>query len=251
MLGIKQKWEMDRRITRIKDEDIGKWRITPNSNNVIIEITERSEDKTTKGGIYVGYNKDVVYGEGDGSHEADVAEVWGIVMATPPSLYYNPKNSNQGMPWETSIEIKEGDMVWFDYFASVNCDVLKSKDRMFYVINYSDIYVGKRGDRVIPLNGYCLCVPVEKEVESELARGIGDEHEKGKVKVVCLGRPNDHYPSYQHEPTYYSDRINIREGDVVLLRRNYKPYLLERMGEISTFGQEVYVVQRRFMEMVV
>lgn len=240
---------MDRRIIKIKESDISQWSIACDVNKVIIEITERSKDKKTKGGIILGYNEDLVYAEGDGSHEADVAEVWGIVRAVPDKLHYDGKR--QDMPWETEIEIKPADMVWFDYFASVNCDVLVSDERAFYVINYCDLYVAKRGEEIIPLNGYCLCEPIKVKHESKYAVNIGEKYVHDRVKIAHLATPNKRYQDNDAVyGTYNSDIIDVKVGDEILLRHNYKPYVIERLEETATFSDDpLYVIQRRRMEL--
>ena len=243
---------MERRIIRRKESEIDSMKLPPNGNMVIIEITERSKDKVTKGGIYVGFNEDVIYAEGDGSHAADVAEVWGVVHRAPASLYYKEKDNNS-MPWETTVQIQEGDMVWFDYFESVNCDVLLYGDRVFYVIPYRDLYVAKRGKEIIPLNGYCLCEPIEVEHKSKFAVNIGDKYRHDRVVVRYLAEPNKRYqPNDAIYGTYNNDDIGLVEGDIVLLRQRCPLILLERLDTIATFSEQPYfVIQRRNMQIVV
>lgn len=243
---------MDRKIINIKEEDIGNWNIPIPSNGVIVEITERSIDKVTKGGIYIGHHEDVVFAEGEGSHEADVAEVWGTLVAQPEELYYN-KSYTDYMPWETAIETKPGDTVWFEYMASVNCDVLVWGKRRFYVLKYSDLYVAKRGEEIIPLNGFCLCEPIKEFHDSKLAEGVTDRYRTDVAIVRHIGRPNDNYlPTDNLYGTYFNDKIDVQEGDEVILRRGYPLSLLERLDGIATFSdQPYYVIQRRFMEMVI
>ena len=245
---------MDREIINIKDSDELSWELPSNGNKVIIEITERSKDKRTKGGIYACVVDDVVYAEGDGSHEADVAEVWGIVRGVPPSLYYDG-SSDSNLPWETTLQIKVGDMVWFDYFASVNCTVLESESKVYYVIDYCDIFVAKRGDEIIPLNGYCLCEPIEVEHKSQFAVNVGEKYRKDKAIVRYLAEPNKRYRKNDAlYGTYNNDILDVKEGDTVILRSmgtRYKPYFLERLDLIATFSEQpYYVIQRRMMELV-
>jgi hypothetical protein len=241
---------MDRSKTKIPKTHIGNWRIPSESNIVIIEITEATKDKVTKSGIHIGFSDDVVYAEGDESHEADVAEVWGYVAGLPSKLYFNRKDVTS-MPWDTEMELRIGDMVWFNYFASVNCDELVCGDRRFYAISYQDLYVAKRKDEIIPLNGYCLCEPVRIDYESDLAEGVVEHYEKNKVVVRHLGQPNKRYFTGGGRQTYHNDIIDVKEGDTVLLRKNYPLNKIERLDAISTFSDKTYyAIQRRFMEIV-
>ncbi len=151
------------------------------------------------------------------------------------------------------MQLQVGDTVWFEYLASVNCEVLLCGNRRFYIIDYRDLYVAKRGDKVIPLNGYCLCEPIKEEYESEFAKGVTDKFRTDRTVVRYLARPNDGYlPNDAVYGTYYSDNIDVKEGDVVSLRHNFPLYLLERLDMIATFSDEpYYVVQRRYMEIVI
>lgn len=241
---------MDRRTINIPEKDIDKIKLPPDGNNVIIEITERSKDKKTIGGVLVGFNEDVVYAEGLGSHAADVAESWGTVFKAPEELYYRERLYSS-MPWKTEIEIKEGDTVWFSYYESVNCDVMLCGDRTFYVIPYQNLYVAKRDNEIITLNGYCLCEPIPDINDSPYAIDTR-EYKKDRVIIRYKGGPNDAYqPNDVTYGTYNNDDIEIEVGDEVLLRHNCPLVFLERLQGIATFSKEpYYVVQRRRMEMV-
>ncbi len=240
-----------RSIIKIKESDIGQWKLPPDGQQVIIEITERTEDKKTKGGLMVGHNADDVYAEGDSSHKADVAEVWGTIMAVPTDLHYH--RSRLDTPWDTDVEVQIGDTVWFDYFGSVNCTVLMAGERMFYMISYYDLYVAKRGDTIIPLNGYCLCEPLEVDNPSKFAINIGDDHRKDRTRVKYLGKPNKSYLKNDRDyGTYNNDKIDVKSGDIVILRKDCPLYYLERVDMIATFSDSpYYVIQRRRFEMVV
>ena len=242
---------MQRNIININPEDIGRWEIPSNCNHVIVEITEATKDKRTKGGIYLGFDDDVTHAEGDRSHEAEVAEVWGYVAAVPRGLYFD-KRDPLSMPWDTEVEVQVGDKVWFNYFASVNCNVMVCGDRRFFVIPYNELTVAKRGERIITLNGYCLCEAIRKDYSNDLAKGVVEHYEKDKVVIRHLGRPNKAYFSGSVDmKTYHSDNIDVQEGDTVLLRKGLPLVKLENLDIIATFSDKpLYVIQRRYMNMV-
>ena len=85
-----------------------------NNNNLVLVKVPTNEGRTTEAGVIVGFNNDVQYAEGSGSHMADMAEVHGTVVKAPDKLYYS-KDDPYSMSWKTEMMLKEGDEVWFNF----------------------------------------------------------------------------------------------------------------------------------------
>src|SRR3972149_2100282 len=88
-------------------------------NHVLVKIVRRAEGLKTNAGVLIGYNEDVVYAEGDDSHSANLAEIVGIVIKVPGSLYFNP-DDQKSMDWETNMDLIEDDMVWYSTLEATN-----------------------------------------------------------------------------------------------------------------------------------
>lgn len=220
--------------------------VLPLNNHVIVEMLYNSEGITTKGGIIIGFNKDVVYAEGEDSHAADLQEVCGRVWKAPDKLYFSP--GKQGtMEWDTDMEIKEGDMVWFGLIEAHNAMELHCEGRVFKILPYSDLYVAKRGNEVICLNGYVLMQTVNKMRISDLDHISEKQIDKTKGVIRYVGKANRRYISKN-----FADHKDIREGDIVLLDPRARPFLLERKPYLAQFdGDNLYlVIQRRRIAMV-
>ena len=207
-------------------------------NNHILVRVKSNEGRTTKAGVIVGFNADIQYAEGSGSHMADMAEVHGTVIKVPDKLYY-AKDDPYSMSWKTTMKLREGDEVWFNFIASSHSSGFDVDGEMYLFIPYADCFVAKRGDEVIPLNGYVLLEEMKKEAVSEVIV-MADETDMQRGKVRFVGEPNEEY-----RVDSFSDDIEIQEGDVVQIRAGFTPYRLERQEYFADFGEMLLVVQRR------
>lgn len=160
------------------------------------------------------------------------ATVSGTVCGLPSKLKYTGK-PNQGMPWLTDMELQEGDKVIAYYLAIVNA--LKPEQQKFFIkdkerfvfIPYSSIFVAVRGEKIIPINGYCLIEPCEDPFISETKerlKKIGLElvtlNQKSNTNVTFgiiryVGKPNREYVDEGNT----DEGVNVKEGDKVVLRR--------------------------------
>ena len=228
-----------RKTRQITKEQLSKIKL---GTNLTLVHVQSNEGRKTKGGIIVGFNLDVVYGEGTGSHAADVAEVHGRMVKCCDKLLFD-KGDPYTMGWETSIQVQEGDEVWFNFIASTTCDALEVDGELYLLLPYSDLFVAKRGETVIPLNGYVLLEEVKKEEVSFLYLAETDKVDQKRGIVRYVGEPNR---SYRVEA--WSDDIDIAEGDLVQLRSGFTPYRLERQKYLADFGEILMVAQRRNMD---
>jgi len=122
----------------------------------LVKTKKSNEGAETKSGILIGFNVNTNYAEGPGSHVADLAVITGEVVAVCDNIYFDREDVNDSMLWHTEIEVKVGDKVWFDYLESLNCTEILVDDDCYRVLPYQYLWVAKRGDKIIPLNGYCL-----------------------------------------------------------------------------------------------
>ena len=203
----------EKTLTKISKEDLYSLEIV--NNKVLVEITETNEDRTSKGGIILGMHMEKIYGEGVASHAADLAPVIGYIHTLPESLYFK-RGEEDSMPWETEMEVKDGDKVVFDYLDGMNCDELMVDDRLFKILDYSALYVAVRGETLIPLNGYCLLEPHLKGTLSEFDIKYGGREDFTRATVKHLAKPNKKYNDINK-----TDDIGLKVGDVVVFSDHY------------------------------
>ena len=216
-------------------------------NHVLIEMVQSNEGRKTNSGIIVGLTERVQYANSTNSLAADLEEVWGVVAKLPLKLYYNEEDF-KSMEYDTDMELEINDKVWYSIMEAHNSQDIICENRIYKIIPYSDIFVARRGDEVIVLNGYCLCQTVNELKISELDVVSEKYIDTTKCIVRYVGKPNKRYK----QPTYV-DHPDLQEGDLVLLQPRTPFLYLERKRYLSNFnGDELYiVVPRRKIVMVI
>ena len=162
--------EAPQNATILTREEFYRMRILSKNNQVLIRIDVHNIDERTPSGIYTNPDHDWA--------KAAHADRIGYVVKVPDTLYYaDNRFNNEGrliftdelsMPWKTEMQLKLGDQVWFDYLASLNCNIFYCDGVQYKLIKYDDIYLAKRGRNTIMLNGYCLFTQIYKEYKIEV-----------------------------------------------------------------------------------
>lgn len=219
-------------------------------NHVAIELLRAEKDATTPSGIKVGFLEDTQWEDDDegkaNTHPADIASIIGNVVKVPDRLWFDAK-AQDGMPWDTDMELKIGDLVWFSFLESANAVEIVintpsgiNQHKLIRIIPYQDVFVAKRGKEVICLNGYCLLEQVQLPKLSKydiLSKGVFED--RGVIKY--LGKPNRRYQGDK-----YSDDVDVKVGDSVFFRPGYTPFLLERKKFMACFdGDKLYWCSQR------
>jgi hypothetical protein len=215
------------------------------TNHVLIEMQYKSEDLKTHTGIQIGFNSEVLYSEGDTSHIADVAEIWGIVKKIPHVLFFDPDDP-KSMDWECNQELMVGDIVFFNVLESKNANEVKCDGKIYRSVPYADVYCIKRNGAVIVVNGFCLCTPVYHKKLSSLDVVSENNLDKTRGVIAYIGNPVKRYlrPEYCHLD-------NLKVGDEVLFSDKTPLFYLERLKETAVLDGNLYwVVARRRIAMI-
>jgi len=188
------------------------------NNQVLIKITRRT-DEIEYGNLKLYYDNSF--------DDYRNAVVTGTVMSTPDKLRFGPG----GMHYKTEMELQKDDMVWFHFMSFVNAmpgenqDIVKKyecegEDWYCILVNYGSIFIARRDDKIIPLNGYCLVEPTKGEdiwksnvlIQSGLTKEFYKHSETFGV-VKHLGAPIEKYVKDAYPP----DDDSLNEGDTVVL----------------------------------
>ncbi len=128
------------------------------NNKVLVKIEVKNTERKTKGGI-------IMIAETDTDWQKEIhANRWGRVINVPKRLIKEKYHL-----WTTECELQRNDLVWFDVMISENCDTIITELFTYLLIDYFSLHVAKRGDEIIPLNGYQMFDVVADESESVLA----------------------------------------------------------------------------------
>ena len=195
--------------------EISSMKIIP--NRVIVKLT-RKEDELDLG------NGNKIFIDPSFAREMHAPTV-GIVVNFSEKL--NPSL----MRWKTTCELKLNDYVVFSYESSLHAlgdddsRALMDENKDLYVIlDYEDLFVAKRGTKIIPLNGYVLCspIPVEHKTSLVVPSSLKKMRSDKFVKIAHLGLRNEEY--YNGDGSIREDLYDPmwvgKVGDTVLISKN-------------------------------
>jgi co-chaperonin GroES (HSP10) len=150
----------------------------------------------------------------DTSYEDEkYAPVSGEVVMIPDALV------TELMDWETQLDVKVGDTVYFHFLGSFNA--MKGENRTITIngetllfIGYPSIFAAKTDGALRGVNGYSLMSPVENK-DNLLMDDLTKTYSNSLGNVVCESAPNLSY-------TYkgYSDSNKVMVGDIALLNKH-------------------------------
>ncbi|HEO65809.1 MAG TPA: hypothetical protein ENI73_08055, partial [Spirochaetes bacterium] len=193
---------------------------------------------------------------------ANHAPVVGTLVGLPTKLYFNKKDISKSMEWETKMELEKGDTVYMQYLSVLVALADKfnpaasypdptwftdGKD-IYVIINYSNIYFAIRGEKLIPVNGYCIARPIlkkEKEYEGILIPKYLKKKKSNKwAEIMYVGeRCTDFVDKRMH------DIGKVSKGDVVLFGA-WSNQRVEYSLHQTFFKEagEYVVIQRKWMK---
>lgn len=146
---------------------------------------------------------------------------WGEVYRSPRELVYE-RDDPASMGWKTEVDIKDGDVVFFDYLSCLTAlgklanpglsgetpSWIRVDNELYIVMRYDALIFAFREDldnpsvglfgtkgNIICLNGNMIIRPVFNEVKSSLI--IPEHLKREENRLVCdvvyAGRPNSEY----------------------------------------------------------
>jgi hypothetical protein len=158
------------------------------------------------------------------------------------------------MPWDCDMELLPGDLVVHTFMERediVNIEVENEPGELYRLMPYDDIYVARRGDNIIPLNGYCLCEEVEKESMSKILDIVEEDPINRNVgRIAYIGKKNRSYRNGETGKARDLDgNQDIKVGDVVVKRRSDIHIRLEEDLHARFFNNKVmyFIMQRKDM----
>lgn len=207
-------------------------------NKVLIEIVEKNTERTTASGLIMvsPTYRSIARPSGAPVHETDWllsqnAQRTGVIRQVPKSIKHERNHL-----WGTTVEVQEGDSVWFDYMMAENCDIINTEERLYYIMDYFDLHLVKRGDKVIMLNGYCLFSPVDVKIDSPLFVDFGKKDARYGI-ATHLGSINKYYHGG------LVDDPNIQEGYKCIFK--LPPVMLEDSYLAAFDGKNQYRISQR------
>ena len=124
--------------------------------------------------------------------------------------------------WHTQIDLKVGDYVIVDYFASLFSNVILTEDQEYRAILYYKIItkisqskIGGSWDKIQPINGYVIFTPVYEKLPKYVIVPDSAKRIDPRYGMIQYTSPANEY--YIREKKEYLDQgINISKGDQVM-----------------------------------
>jgi hypothetical protein len=158
----------------------------------------------------------------DTSYEVEKhAVTTGEVFKAPENIFFSYKSSHASSDFDVDMELKFGDKVYFHYLSCANA----MKNNRFYecegeyyiLIQYHSMYVAKRGDDIVMLNGWMLMEPIYVDTfESSVITKTDMSKDKTSskyAKVSHIGNPVRNYLRYKDVSEL---NIKVKAGDIVM-----------------------------------
>lgn len=214
---------------RLQTEEIQTLDGVLHNNKVLVEVDGFIYDTLeTKSGLRLWIDNSEQVGQHVVRH--------GRVVKVPNRLWFWDENKI-GMTWRTEIEICVDDTVWFYAITSFDAEKLSFKGRKFILLNYEDLYVAKRNNEVICLNGNVLLEPLYRTVKAlSYTQTMLDAT---RAKIAFIGSINT-----QYDQDIKEDDPDLKQGMVVLLS-GQQPRFMEDKKHLFFDGREYIVVQNQ------
>lgn len=185
--------------------------VRPINNHILVEIITDLKNEEKSGIKLVGDPNFKQYKHVDRM---------GRVVRTPNKLVFSPHPMSNHMSWDTDMELKINDYVWFNHPAGYNNDYIIVDGKKYQMIPYEDLIVAKREDNVICLNGNVIFDTYYTD------RGWGDYEKVERVypvgRIRYMGKPNRRYQNmnilYKHSTQTDSIASELRVGDLVVTK---------------------------------
>jgi hypothetical protein len=241
-------------------------------NWVLVKLDILNKERRTKSGIWIASGK-----EDNGLDTDEVfrqIDRYGTVVMICDRLKFDPKIFHLwSLQWKTKIEIQVGDTVWSRAMGAHDCERFYidkenngEKYREYYkLIKYDELIVSKRGDKIIPLNGWILMEPYVNML-SKLLIAPSPYQNRNYGIIKYIGEPNtDYHGNYEstgetHKDQDYIEEIrdtkfwsddrglDVKVGQKIM--HNFQEIWVES-DYVSTFGEKLKICQRRHINAIV
>ena len=204
------------------------------NNLVLVETEDIFNGFTTNGGIkLVNLTDKESWGDSKEFNISEFVMRYGKVVIAPETVTKGSFN------YETEVEIKKGDIVFWNLISFANHIPLKYNDKLYLLVDYHEIIARERDGGLMPVNGFGLFSPVqktEKALEYSVTSHISDEW-------VLETLPEKHVR--YDDPDKKASGI-WEQGDKVRLFVRQSPFKLE--GTIrNKLEKELYACQMNFI----
>lgn len=187
----------------------------PVRNNVFVEVIDIfNEIQTNLGFILPNMSDEESKGDSPGYSFREFAVRFGKVVGVPDII------TPGSFDYDTEVEVKEGDIVYWNYFSFLNHQPIVVGEKKYLLVDYHDIIFRIRDEKITPVNGNALFAPVPEKISFAEFESVKDVTEKWIIHTLP-----ERLPSFRNQ-RHYTD-VNWEIGDKVFLAVGDKPFEIE------------------------
>ena len=181
-------------------------------------------------------------GNAEWSSDGGLTTRYGEVVKLPNKLSYRKNRDQSGLEWSAELETEVGDIAYWGIMEGANCPMLIFGGDVYFLVDYGEVRLLKRGEEIIPVNGFILLEEcVEEQNSSLITPDSSKKTNKRKGIVRYLGKRNEHY----YPETELVDPVDIKVGDTVLFKRDLLTVLED--SRYFSFAKNIFYCQGRWV----
>jgi len=195
-------------------EQIAQMKFDRTPNKVLVKPTRGTNEVILSGGVKIYMDNRF----GKEKH----APTTGIIIAHCGKLI--PAR----MLWENTNEIQTGDYAIYSYESAIYAMdemhgrlIFDEDGDVYFLIDYEDLFVVKRNDQVIPVNGYLLVSPLGEKSSSAFTISKEDNNSARYGTIEYIGTRNTQYiAAGKNRDDVFDFEENISQGDIIIFSRD-------------------------------
>jgi hypothetical protein len=175
------------------------------------------------------------------------APVGGTVLRVPEVLEYDPRSPI--LDFDVDMEVREGDFITVEFhevFSAIeNSEQRRVKvgDTECLLVRYDRLIGARRGEEVIPLNGYIFAeaLPAELRSEFEILELKKKQHHGNAAIVRHVGQK---VRRYYWNRDIGADTLDLNPGDKIYFI-NYADVMVEHEYHRKMFDVKMFKIHRK------
>ena len=160
---------------------------------------------------------------------------------------------SENMPWHTHNEVAVGDYAVYSYESAIfSTDedkgrfFLDENNSLYLLLDYEDLFVVRRNDLIVPVNGYLLVSPMPDETFATFTLDTTKKNSTKWGKVEYVGARNEcYYAAGKVRTDTYDFKDEVKVGDVICFETNSDLPVEYEIHHTIKEKQEYFRLQRR------
>ena len=134
-------------------EKLGK----PVYNRILVSVIDTFDEFVSKGGVTL------INSMAEGAWaDSDIANITEYIMRHGVVVDLPDKVTSGSFDYDTDIEVKVGDIVYWNSISFKEHIPLVHEGKKYLLVDYHELLLRIRDDRITPVNGFALLRPIEK-----------------------------------------------------------------------------------------